>query len=102
SLVGRLECERRKLKQGGRVMLRRRGAGRQLWGSGSGNYKTAGNHGSATVRGTTWLVADRCDGATVFKVREGTVWVEDFFKDRQVVLGAGESYVAKSPIPRLK
>ena len=54
------------------------------------------------MRGTTWLVADRCDGSTLFKVIEGTVWVNDFVKDIQVVLQAGESYVAKSAIPRLK
>jgi hypothetical protein len=109
TLVGRRECERRKFKSGkrgkagNRVVLRRgRGAGRKLWGSGSGNYTSSGSHGAATVRGTTWLVADRCDGSTFFKVIEGTVWVNDFVKDIQVVLQAGESYVAKSAIDRLK
>jgi hypothetical protein len=84
-------------------MLRRsRGPGRKLWGSGDGNYTSSGSHGAATVRGTTWLVADRCDGSTLFKVEEGTVWVNDFVKDIQVVLQAGESYVAKSPIASLR
>jgi hypothetical protein len=104
TLVGQKECEKRKARsRSGRVMRRRsRGPGRKLWGSGSGNYKTSGSHGSATVRGTTWLVADRCDGSTLFKVEEGTVRVSDFVKDIRVVLRAGESYVAKSPIARLK
>jgi hypothetical protein len=102
TLAGRLECEKRKLSKNGRVMLRSRGAGRKLWGSGKGDYTTAGSHGAATVRGTTWLVADRCDGSTVFKVAEGTVWVRDFVKDTQVVLQAGDSYVARPEIDRLK
>jgi hypothetical protein len=106
TLAGRLECEQRKglrKKKGGRVNLRRgRGAGRKLWGSGKGSYTSAGSHGAATVRGTTWLVVDRCDGSTLFKVAEGTVWVKDFAKDIQVVLQAGESYVARSAIDRLK
>ena len=102
TLAGRLECEKRKLSKNGRVMLRSRGAGRRLWGSGKGDYTTAGSHGAATVRGTTWLVADRCDGSTLFKVAEGTVWVSDFVKDTQVVLQAGDSYVARPGIDRLK
>jgi hypothetical protein len=102
TLAGRLECEKRKVKKNGRVMLRSRGAGRKLWGSGKGDYETAGSHGAATVRGTTWLVADRCDGSTLFKVAEGTVWVRDFVKDIQVVLQVGDSYVARPEIDRLK
>jgi hypothetical protein len=102
TLAGRLECEKRKLRKNGRVMLSSRGRGRKLWGSGKGNYTTAGSHGAATVQGTTWLVADRCDGSTLFKVAEGTVWVQDFVKDKQVVLQVGESYVAEPSIPRLK
>jgi hypothetical protein len=102
TLAGRLECERRKVRRNGRVMLKSRGAGRRLWGSGKGNYQTSGSHGAATVRGTTWLVVDRCDGSTFFKVAEGTVWVDDFVKDTQVVLHEGDSYVASPAIPRLK
>ena len=104
TLVGQKECEKRKARtRNGRVMRRRsRGSGRKLWGSGSGNYTSSGSHGSATVRGTTWLVADRCDGSTLFKVEEGTVRVNDFVKDIRVVLRAGESYVARSPIARLR
>jgi hypothetical protein len=47
-------------------------------------------------------VADRCDGSTLFKVAEGTVWVHDFVKDTQVVLQAGDSYIARPDIARLK
>ena len=34
---------------------------RKLWGEGSGNFRTTGQFSSATVRGTRWLVTDRCD-----------------------------------------
>jgi hypothetical protein len=87
---------------GSKRLLGRRGSGgRKLWGSGEGNYKTVGSHGSATVRGTIWLVADRCDGSTLFKVKRGTVVVRDFIKKSSVVLNAGQSYIAKVAIGRL-
>jgi hypothetical protein len=103
-LAGKRRCERRAKSAGraGRIQtLAGKGGGRKLWGSGSGNYKTVGSHGAATVRGTIWLVADRCDGSTLFKVSKGTVVVRDFVKKSSVVLEAGESYVAKVAIGRL-
>ena len=99
-LAGQLRCERRAGREG-RVQMRRSGGGRKLWGSGEGNYKTVGSHGAATVRGTIWLVQDRCDRSTLVKVRRGTVWVEDFVKGIQVVLQAGEQYLIEPPTPRL-
>jgi hypothetical protein len=105
SLAGGLRCERKKSakkkRRGGQVRARKGGAGRQLWGSGSGDYKTVGSHGSATVRGTVWLVADRCNGVTLFKVNRGTVVVRDFTEQAKVVLDAGEQYIAKGGIDRL-
>lgn len=103
------------LKLAGRRMCERRGAGkkpvarisssgkhgRRLWGSGKGNYTTSGSYGSATVRGTTWLVVDRCDSSTLFKVAEGTVWVQDFVKNKSLILTTGQEYIAKALIPRL-
>jgi hypothetical protein len=101
-LAGKRMCEKRSTasKPVARASGKKRG-GRRAWGSGKGDYETSGSYGSATVRGTTWLVADRCDASTLFKVTEGTVWVQDFVEDKQVVLDAGEQYVAKAPIPRL-
>jgi hypothetical protein len=66
----------------------------KLWGSGHGNFKTEGNQGSATVRGTIWLVEDRCNGTTFFKTRRGVVSVRDFVLHRTLSLPAGKSYVA--------
>src|SRR5436853_20091 len=109
-LAGKRMCERRESasqpaarasRQATAYASRSRRGGRRAWGSGKGNYETSGSYGSATVRGTTWLVADRCDASTLFKVADGTVSVQDFVKDKQVVLEAGEQYLAKAPIPRL-
>ncbi len=69
--------------------------GRRLWGSGHGNFKTEGNYGSATVRGTIWFTEDRCDG-TYFEVKRGIVSVRDFAAGRTLSLPAGKSYLAAS------
>ena len=78
--------------------------GRSLFGSGSGRFRTSGNSGSATVRGTTWLLEDRCDGSTFIRVDSSHVRppktaldVDDFGKPgkRDVHLAVGESYLAR-------
>ncbi|MDX6603920.1 MAG: hypothetical protein QOF23_429 [Solirubrobacterales bacterium] len=105
SLAGRRKCEKKTATEGARssrVLARRRGAGRELWGSGKGNYSTTGSYGSATVRGTTWLVKDRCDNSTLFAVREGIVQVRDFVKGKTLSLYPGQRYVAKAAIPALQ
>lgn len=56
---------------------RKRKRVRRLWGSGRGRYRTSGRYSAATVRGTTWLVEDRCDG-TLTRVARGVVDVEEF------------------------
>lgn len=103
NLAGALRCEKRKTGKKGRAQRRerKRGGGRKLWGSGSGDYKTVGSHGAATVRGTIWLVADRCDGSTIIKVKRGTVVVRDFTAKASVILTAGEQYIAKAETGRL-
>jgi hypothetical protein len=104
-LAGRRMCERRSStnKRVATVSRARRGGGgRKVWGSGKGNYETSGSYGSATVRGTTWLVVDRCDASTLFKVAEGIVSVRDFVKEKSFTLTAGQQYIAKAALPRLK
>jgi hypothetical protein len=66
---------------------------RQLWGSGSGKFRTKGRYASATIRGTTWNTIDRCDG-TLIKVTQGSVTVRDLKKKRNVVVKGGKSYLA--------
>jgi hypothetical protein len=68
---------------------------RRLWGSGKGRFETRGRYSSATVRGTRWLVVDRCDG-TLTRVRQGVVLVKDFKRRRSVLVRAGRSYFAKA------
>jgi CSLREA domain-containing protein len=75
------------------TISRRRG--RHLWGSGEGNFRTEGSHGSATVRGTIWFTEDRCDG-TFFKVKRGIVTIRDFLKHASLQLPAGHSYLASA------
>ena len=66
---------------------------RGLWGSGTGNFRSEGRHGSATVRGTIWWAQDRCDG-TKFKVKRGVVAIRDFTNHTTVKLHKGETYLA--------
>ena len=67
----------------------------QLWGNGKGKFRTNGKYSSATVRGTIWLVQDRCEG-TLTKVRRGTVAVRDFKRKKTVTVKAGHSYLARA------
>jgi hypothetical protein len=47
------------------------------------------------VRGTTWLVADRCDRSTLFKVTDGVVKVRDDVKKKTITLRKRKRYVAR-------
>ena len=67
---------------------------RQLWGDGKGSFRTRGRYAAATVRGTKWLTADRCDGTQVRVVR-GIIQVADLPKRTQITVRAGASYLAK-------
>jgi hypothetical protein len=67
---------------------------RKLWGEGKGSFRTSGKYSSATVRGTKWLVTDRCDG-TVTRVTQGSVLVRDFKRRRNIVVRAGKQYLAR-------
>ena len=67
----------------------------KLWGSGKGKFRTDGKYSAATVRGTIWLVQDRCDG-TLTKVTRGTVQVRDFKRKKTVTVKAGHSYLARA------
>jgi hypothetical protein len=69
---------------------------RRLWGRDrGGHFRTHGSHGVATVRGTEWVVADRCDG-TLTKVAEGAVSVRDLTLHKRVLVTAGHSYFARA------
>lgn len=67
---------------------------RHLWGSGSGSFRTVGRFSSASLRGTTWLTDDRCNG-TLTRVTKGSVIVRDFVRRRNVVVRARGRYLAR-------
>jgi hypothetical protein len=69
---------------------------RRLWGNGKGRFTTKGRYSSATVRGTHWLVQDRCDG-TLTRVLRGVVKVQDFRHHKTINVRAGHSYLATAP-----
>jgi hypothetical protein len=68
---------------------------RKLWGDGAGRFRTTGRYAAATIRGTTWLTDDRCDG-TLIRVTRGSVTVRDLVRRRNVVVTKGQSYLAKA------
>ena len=80
--------------RGGRTLSRR--TLRRLRGDAKGRFRTRGRHSAATVRGTIWTVADRCDG-TLTTVKRGKVEVRDFRLKKTILLAAGKSYLAKAP-----
>ncbi len=61
-----------------------------------GKFRTTGRYSAATVRGTIWTVADRCDGTLTHDVTDSVV-VQDFVHHKAVILHAGQSYLAKAP-----
>jgi sugar lactone lactonase YvrE len=67
---------------------------RRLWGDAHGRFRTRGIHSVATVRGTKWLVEDRC-GGTVTRVARGAVSVRDLGRRKAVLVRRGETYIAR-------
>jgi hypothetical protein len=74
---------------GGRVL-------QLLHATAKGRFRTRGRYSAATVLGTAWDTADRCDG-TLTRVRRGTVVVNDFARHKTVAVHAGHSYLAREP-----
>lgn len=66
-----------------------------LHSSAKGRFRTRGRYAAATVRGTIWDTADRCDG-TLVRVRRGIVTVNDLVRHKTVAVRAGHSYLAKT------
>ena len=72
---------------------------RRLWGNGKGRFRTRGRYSAATVRGTKWLVEDRCDG-TLTKVARGEVEVVDFSPEQTATApDRGEGPESGAPAP---
>ena len=67
--------------------------------SGHGHFAVRGQYSAATVRGTVWSVANRCEGTLTHVVR-GVVSVRDFRRRKTITLFTGESYLARGPVKR--
>ncbi|MGN6869513.1 MAG: beta strand repeat-containing protein [Solirubrobacteraceae bacterium] len=67
-----------------------------LKASAHGKFRTSGRYSAATVRGTIWTVADRCDGTLTHDITD-SVAVTDFVRHKTIILHAGQSYLAKRP-----
>jgi hypothetical protein len=88
----------RRAHDGSRSALsaRRRRHRNHLWGHDrGGRFRTHGRNSQATVRGTRWLVAERCDG-TLTRVTKGAVVVRDTVNHRRLMLHAGDRYLARN------
>ena len=70
-----------------------------LRGSGHGKFRTKGRYAAATVRGTIWTTADRCDGTLIHAIKD-TVSVSDLVRHKTIILHAGHSYLALAKPPK--
>ena len=64
-----------------------------LHGSAHGKFRTKGRYAAATVRGTIWTIADRCDGTLTHAIKD-SVTVSDFVRHKTIILRPGHSYLA--------
>jgi DNA-binding beta-propeller fold protein YncE len=67
-----------------------------LHASAHGKFRTSGRYSAATVRGTKWTIADKCNGTLTHDITD-SVSVQDFVRHKTIVLHAGQSYLAKAP-----
>jgi hypothetical protein len=70
-----------------------------LHASGHGKFRTKGRYAAATVRGTIWTTADRCDGTLVHSIKD-SVTVNDLVRHKTVIVRAGHSYLALAKPPK--
>jgi hypothetical protein len=69
-----------------------------LHASAQGKFRTSGRYSAATVRGTRWTIADRCDGTLTRDITH-SVAVTDFARHTTIILHAGQSYLARAIRP---
>ena len=67
-----------------------------LHASAHGKFRTSGRYSAATVLGTIWTVAARCDGTLTHSIKD-PVEVTDFVRHKTIILHAGQSYLAPGP-----
>ena len=92
TLTEALSCPKAKKSAVGARRRRRRASCRA---SGKGTFRTEGKYAAATVRGTKWLVTDRCDRTTT-KVNGGRgERARQRSSRRSVIVRKGKSYTAR-------
>jgi hypothetical protein len=69
-----------------------------LHGSAHGKFRSKGRYAAATVRGTIWTIADRCDGTLTHAIKD-TVTVNDFVLHKTIILRPPHSYLAPAKAP---
>jgi hypothetical protein len=72
-----------------------------LHGSAHGKFRTKGKYSAATIRGTIWTIADRCDGTLVHAIKD-TLTVNDLVLHKTFALHPGHSYLALAHPPKPK
>ena len=91
----RRDCDGKSISAFDKISTARKKKRRGLWGRDTrGRWRTHGRGSQATTRGTIWFSEERCEG-TYTKVIEGSVLVRDHYIKRNIVVDAGESYLAK-------
>jgi hypothetical protein len=65
-----------------------------LHSSARGRFRTTGRYSAATVRGTQWTIADRCDGTLTHDITHSVI-VNDFVRQKTIILHARQSYLAR-------
>jgi hypothetical protein len=88
------ECDSARRVQAGKASSPTKRVIRSLWGEGKGSFRTKGRYSAATVRGTLWFTADRCDG-TYTQVNEGVVNVQDLVRNKTLRVVAGHSVLVR-------
>jgi hypothetical protein len=93
---GLSKCRRaRHARHASLAVAARKRPGRKVWGHVKGRFRTTGRHGAATVRGTTWLTKDTCNGTLVY-VKHGLVAVRDFTRKRTFMVPTGKQHLSPS------
>ena len=85
-------CKGRKTAKS--AAAKRKPKSRKLWGDGKGRFRTNGQYGAATVRGTKWLLTDTCNYTRV-KVTQGSVSFRDKVKRKTVIVRKAKIYTAR-------
>ncbi|MEA2468747.1 MAG: hypothetical protein QOJ57_2873, partial [Thermoleophilaceae bacterium] len=91
-------CQAAKARKSGVSSARRKKKRRRnsLWGRDDhGRFRGHGRGSIATVRGTTWLMEERCEGSYT-RVKQGKVAVRDRRRHKTVLVRAGHSYLART------